>query len=430
MLRSILLAQALLIGTFPLYAATHRPEKEQVSSRQLKDVPAKAASAPKVLAATVKLEAAAPGKPLRITYNWQAVPLDQDYTVMVHFIGSNGMTLFQDDHMPPVPTTKWSGPVSYTRIVDVPSNAPEGTYRIVTGLYVALPDNAGFRNLPLRMGTDVKAFDQYSRYQVGSVRFDPQAPPPPLDSEGPVTLNLKGYKMTFNEEFNDLSVSAKGPGTRWIAHTPYFGDFGDARFTDPVDGFPFTVKDGILRIEAKKDGDIWKSGLLSSVDPKGNGFSQTYGYFEMRAKFPKGPGTWPAFWMMSLEKLKDPNRTGMEIDIVEQYGHAPQTLHTVWHRWYDKDWKQHDAVADKFTVKDMTKDFHRYGLLWDKNRLVWYFDGVELWRQPTPSQAHSPMYLLLNLAMGSGWPIDQTPNPSYMYVDYVRAYAKEAKQQR
>jgi len=32
--------------------------------------------------------------------------------------------------------------------------------------------------------------------------------------------------------------------------------------------------------------------------------------------------------------------------------------------------------------------------------------------------------LLVNLALGSGWPIDKTPNPSYMYVDYVRAYAK------
>jgi hypothetical protein len=32
------------------------------------------------------------------------------------------------------------------------------------------------------------------------------------------------------------------------------------------------------------------------------------------------------------------------------------------------------------------------------------------------------MMLLLNLALGGGWPIDKTPNSSFMYVDYVRAY--------
>jgi len=29
----------------------------------------------------------------------------------------------------------------------------------------------------------------------------------------------------------------------------------------------------------------------------------------------------------------------------------------------------------------------------------------------------------VDLALGGGWPIDGTPNPSYMYVDYVRAYS-------
>jgi hypothetical protein len=32
--------------------------------------------------------------------------------------------------------------------------------------------------------------------------------------------------------------------------------------------------------------------------------------------------------------------------------------------------------------------------------------------------------LLLNLALGPGWPIDKTPNPSVMEVDYVPVYAK------
>ena len=33
-------------------------------------------------------------------------------------------------------------------------------------------------------------------------------------------LDLSAYTLTFNEEFDRLDVSAWGPGTRWIAHTP------------------------------------------------------------------------------------------------------------------------------------------------------------------------------------------------------------------
>ncbi|MGL4289902.1 MAG: hypothetical protein ACRCVA_26355, partial [Phreatobacter sp.] len=71
-------------------------------------------------------------------------------------------------------------------------------------------------------------------------------------------LDLTGYTLTFGEEFDSLSVSPRGPGSRWIAHTPWNGDFGDARFADPTPGFPFTIENGVLRIEARKNADgIW-----------------------------------------------------------------------------------------------------------------------------------------------------------------------------
>lgn len=233
----------------------------------------------------------------------------------------------------------------------------------------------------------------------------------------------EGYSITFHDEFDKtLDVSALGPGTKWIAHTPYFGDFGDSRFTDPKDGFPFSIVDGNLRIEVKKDGEIWKSGLLCSVDTAGNGFAQQYGYFEMRAKFPKGPGTWPAFWLLALQKLIDPTSMGFEVDIVEQYGREPNVMHSVLHWWYPD--KRHESAENKFVVGDMTDDFHNYGFLWTEKEMIWYFDSKELWRQATPVESKTPMYVLVNLALGPGWPIDKTPNPSEMLVDYIRVYAK------
>src|ERR1700722_17875043 len=75
-------------------------------------------------------------------------------------------------------------------------------------------------------------------------------------------LDLSNAKLTFDEEFDTLSVSSRGPDTRWIAHTPWYGDFGDASFADPEPGFPFTVSNGVLNIEARKRADgKWQSGL-------------------------------------------------------------------------------------------------------------------------------------------------------------------------
>ena len=33
--------------------------------------------------------------------------------------------------------------------------------------------------------------------------------------------------------------------------------------------------------------------------------------------------------------------------------------------------------------------------------------------------------MLIGLGLGAGWPIDKVPNPSYMYVEHVRAYARD-----
>src|SRR5919204_629455 len=76
-------------------------------------------------------------------------------------------------------------------------------------------------------------------------------------------LDIGAYTVTFEDNFDRLSVSDWGPGTTWIAHTPWNGDFGDAKFVNPREGFPFTVADGILKIEMRKDDKgTWRTGLL------------------------------------------------------------------------------------------------------------------------------------------------------------------------
>ncbi|HUL51476.1 MAG TPA: glycoside hydrolase family 16 protein, partial [Candidatus Nitrosotalea sp.] len=68
--------------------------------------------------------------------------------------------------------------------------------------------------------------------------------------------------------------------------------------------------------------------------------------------------------------------------------------------------------------------FHNYGVMVRADFITMYFDGVELYSFKTPPEHNKPLMILLNLALGGGWPIDKTPNPSHMFVDYVRAYSR------
>jgi len=366
-----------------------------------------------------------------ITYRWQAAePLPANYTVFVHVVDARGETVLQDDHTPPTPTTEWKGLVEYTRTVFLTSWTPRGKVSVpgpAAGEYAVLVGLMDARGRKLLSPESPGKPDDARRYKIADLTLSDDAP---LPKPGPKTLDLAGYKLTFSDEFDDLSVSARGPcgpgGTRWMAHTPYGGDFGDARFANPTDDFPFTVEDGILRIEARKTGNRWQAGLLSSADSKGNGFSQKFGYFEMRAKLPEGPGTWPAFWVHSIERMTraaDKSRTIIEIDVVEQYGHWPNKLCTAVHLW-NRDGRPSTHSGQKHLVGGMTEGFHTYGVLVTEEFITFYYDGVALRRQPTPEAGKVPLYVMVDLAMGPGWPLDKTPSPQYMYVDYVRVYAK------
>ncbi|MGO7903082.1 glycoside hydrolase family 16 protein [Rhizobium leguminosarum] len=238
-------------------------------------------------------------------------------------------------------------------------------------------------------------------------------------------LNINAYQLTFEESFDSLDVSAWGErSSRWIAHTPWNGDFGDARFTDPAPGFPFTTDQGILKIEARKEADgTWRSGLLSSVNPKGEGFSQQFGYFEARMKLPPGKGVWPAFWLIGLDRSK----YTAEIDVLEYYGRAPYEFSMGFHIWRQSQGGQNSTGGHWQKVQDsiLNSEYHTYGVDIQADKTSFYFDRQFIWSFDTPKEFHMPFYPLVNLALGSGWPIDETPNPSILLVDYIHVYKRK-----
>ena len=117
-------------------------------------------------------------------------------------------------------------------------------------------------------------------------------------------LDLTGYRLTYDDdEFNARSISQNGVGTtyrdirtEWRYDANSDIGFGRSSFLDSGSGYdPFSVQNGVLTITAAPPGTSasgypgsWQSGLIST---QGN-FSQTYGYFEIRADFSNNPDAW------------------------------------------------------------------------------------------------------------------------------------------
>jgi beta-glucanase (GH16 family) len=347
-------------------------------------------------------------------YEWLAQPTDKACTIFVHFRDSKDI-VFQDDHglSWPLSTTNWTGTVAYSRRVFVPADTPEGTYEIRVGLYDAATKG---RN-PINAGSDLRKLEDQS-IVANSIQVNRSAPAETPDQGVPSALDFSRMKETFRDDFDEIDVSSCGPFTRWTAHTPNGKDFGEATFTNPRPGFPFSVKDGILSIIARKFNPRWRSGILSSVGPGGDGFSQQFGYFELRAKLPDGEGTWPAFWLLPVETLDNPDKSGVEIDIFEQYGRDPKGLHFSMH--LRRPGEPTKTASTCVGVRDTNRDFHTYGFYWDRKVMIWFFDSREMWRYPTPVEACTPMYILIDLALGGGWPIKIIPSSITMDVDYIK----------
>ena len=270
-------------------------------------------------------------------------------------------------------------------------------------------------------------------------------PPAPILPVG--TMDLSKYTVTWDQDFSkitNLSVSPHGewPST-WISHTPSYKDWNDFQEQEydtngkMVPYHPFNLGDGKLTIRAQQQtdskgnllpGKYW-GGLLCSVDTKGNGFAQKYGYFEWKAKLPKGPGTWPAFWLLDRPSLVNGSINAHELDIVEQYGDGPGVLHVTLHNWYHT--KAYGYGVDEQACK-MTDDFHTYGFDMQDDYLTFYFDRQKIAQFPNDGtyggeKYDREMFVLIDLAYGGGGAASNNishliGHPADLEVEYVRVW--------
>ena len=160
-----------------------------------------------------------------------------------------------------------------------------------------------------------------------------------------------------------------------------------------------------------------------------------YGRFEVRARIDTAMGSWPAIWL--LGSGREWPACG-EIDMMEFYRYKgdPVVLANV--AWSDKGrfnpiWDNYRKPLSELLAKDKKwpQKYHFWRMDWTPTEIRLYVDDV-LYNSTLLSETINadgsnpftkPMYLLLNLALGSngGMPND-TKFPITYEVDYVRVY--------
>lgn len=172
------------------------------------------------------------------------------------------------------------------------------------------------------------------------------------------------------------------------------------RATTPLKLDPFSVRDGLLSIAATRTPPALKEVLFNNEYVSGilttqGSFAQKFGYFEIRAKMPVGQGVWPAFWM-----LADNGGWPPEIDVIEGRGQRPGHLVMTTH-WRIPATGVVKSCGFDFILPDASTAFHDYGMLWLQDRLIYFIDRKPVSDIKVPDTFVDPMYMIVNLAMGT-----------------------------
>lgn len=255
----------------------------------------------------------------------------------------------------------------------------------------------------------------------------------------------KDWELVWQDEFSAGTLDQEKWGIReWPARKV---NDEDQAYTARAKNL--RLEDGHLVLEAHKEdyeGANYTSGRIYSRGES----TFLYGRFEIRARLPRGKGTWPAIWMLPKDPFKyatscetgdewqgsstcDAWPNSGEIDIMEhvgyQMGHVHGTVHNEAYYWVK--WEQRKG---RILQADVDETFHVYALEWTPDRIDAFIDDTLYftyvnekngWRSWPYDQ---PFSLILNVAVGGAWGragggIDDGIFPQRMLVDYVRVYA-------
>jgi len=166
------------------------------------------------------------------------------------------------------------------------------------------------------------------------------------------------------------------------------------------------VSGGVLRITAKCEWfafEHFTSAKLTTLDLAEWGPGHKV---DVRARLPRGRGTWPAIWMLPSKSTFGHWPSSGEIDIMEAVGCNPNRVYGTVHTGA----YNHVLHTERTNVSHTAVgEWHTYSIEWEDRRIRWMLDGrvyhefSPVLFEPATWPFSEKFYLILNLAVGGSW---------------------------
>jgi len=239
----------------------------------------------------------------------------------------------------------------------------------------------------------------------------------------------EAYSLVFEDNFDSFDRNTWQVGQPWGRFHVQFPHqyYGDSEIF---------VKDGTLHLLTRyapkpilSQDSVYISTYATGLVNSYYSHNFIHGYFAIRSKNPKGPATWPAFWLTG--KYNWPP----EIDIFEMYGKCDgNDIH-------EQTMTLHFGKTENNSKTSITKSlqlpantdtvFHIYSCLWEPGKISFITDGVLVksvtlngWMEQFYREK---MFIVLNNALDHRYLdcIDNAKLPNDFQIDWIRVYQRK-----
>jgi beta-glucanase (GH16 family) len=266
------------------------------------------------------------------------------------------------------------------------------------------------------------------------------------DCGGVTMLKSDGtpWVCTFDDEFDGTTLNASNWNVVQTATSGYHS--GSECYMDSPNNV--NVSGGTLNLTLVKTapflcksltgGNYMTDYTAGAVDSLGD-FSQTYGYFEVKAKFPaatiKGLQTSLWLWPVNASKYGSTWPASGEIDIAEWYSEYPSLAIPYIHYNPAGGASRDPNVTNDYCSVTNTNGYNTYAVEWTSQSISMIIDGqtcvTDVWNpaapEVKPDPFNMPFFLNLTSAMGivTNAPAYNIGNdlPATSNIDYVRVWS-------
>jgi beta-glucanase (GH16 family) len=259
----------------------------------------------------------------------------------------------------------------------------------------------------------------------------------PCGGRHPVKPGGGLYKCTFDDEFSGSTLD----GTKWWVPTTRATGYHIGAECFIVSPNNISIGGGVLSLTVRKEaapffcptptGGYTTQYTSATVNTLGR-FSQAYGRFEIRAKFPAATvaGLQSSLWMLSTTNTYGSWPTTGEIDIAEAYSQYPDRVIPYVH--YAPVGGVDPQATNNYCLITPGQ-FHVYAVQWTTTSITITFDGrtcvSDNWNPAPPlvkpAPFDQPFLIALTQALGvNGNAVNPyTQLPATTQIDYVRIWS-------